>query len=226
MLYNDSMLDQGVQLPGWPFLSGYLVHFQDALQFKGKFTDIYRMTQVRPKKYLGQHFLKDKNIARKITDSLTGHGGYTKLMEIGPGTGVLTGFLLAKPFEEVLLVEIDWESVIFLKENFTGSKLKIIENDFLKLHLPDYIPHTVGVIGNFPYNISSQIFFKILENKDQVPEVVCMIQKEVAERICAGHGNKTYGILSVLLQAFFDVKVAFSKYLPKYSCPPQKWNPL
>ncbi len=191
------------------------------LQFNVKFTDIYSMMDVRPKKYLGQHFLRDKNIAKKIVESLIGHGHYQQLIEIGPGTGILTNFLLAKPHQEILLVEIDRESVRYLQENYQQNQFSIIEKDFLKIDLTAIVPEKAGIIGNFPYNISSQIFFKILENKNLIPEVVCMIQKEVAERICAPHGNKTYGILSVLIQAFYDVKILFKVPAHVFFPPPK-----
>ncbi len=166
------------------------------------------MTIVRAKKNLGQHFLKDKNIAQKIVESLsTSPNG--NVLEIGPGMGVLTQFLLEKSYQ-TYVVEIDTESVEYLQNHFPQLQERIISGDFLRLNLQKYFSGPFAIIGNFPYNISSQIFFKVLENREQIPEVVGMIQKEVAERIAAPHGSKTYGILSVLLQAFYDIEYLFT----------------
>ena len=164
------------------------------------------MKPVRPKKNLGQHFLHDQNIARKIVDSL----GTTvpNVLEVGPGTGILTRFLLERPELKLRVIEIDTESVEYLQLNYPG--LKIYSEDFLRFNTSHAFDGKFSIIGNFPYNISSQIFFRILEMKDVVPEVVGMIQKEVAERIAAGPGSKTYGILSVLLQAFYDIEYLFT----------------
>lgn len=163
---------------------------------------------VKPKKHLGQHFLKDRNIASKIAGSLKGEG-YDVLIEIGPGTGVLSEFLKASE-KKLLLVEVDRESVEYLLNEGGFEEEQVLHNDFLKLGLEQVVSGPVGIIGNFPYNISSQIFFKILEHRKQVKEVVCMIQKEVGRRIASGPGSKSYGILSVLLQAFFDIKYLFT----------------
>ena len=165
------------------------------------------MRRVRPKKYLGQHFLKDVNIARKIASSLSGEG-YTSVLEIGPGMGILTGFLLERRFPDFRVIEIDNESVDYLKSNLPGLE-KIIRGDFLTFDLIKYFEGKLAIIGNFPYNISSQIFFKILNHRDRVAEVCGMLQKEVASRICAPPGSKTYGILSVLLQAFYSAEYLF-----------------
>jgi 16S rRNA (adenine1518-N6/adenine1519-N6)-dimethyltransferase len=162
---------------------------------------------VRPKKSLGQHFLKDKNIASKISNCIEGNP--SQVIEIGPGMGILTQFLSAK-YKNLFVVEIDKESVDYLTSMQILPKEKIICADFLKINFPDYFQEKSTIIGNFPYNISSQIFFKILENRQQVTQVVCMIQKEVAERISSGPGNKTYGILSVFLQAYYDIKYIFT----------------
>ncbi len=162
---------------------------------------------VRPKKSLGQHFLNDHNIARKIVDGILGNPEL--VMEIGPGTGVLTRYFAEKKFN-FKVVEIDKESVAYLKSNLQISDDKIIEGDFLQLDLEKLFPLQYAIIGNFPYNISSQIFFKVLENRQYVTQVVCMIQKEVAERLAATPGSKTYGILSVLLQAFYEIKYLFT----------------
>ncbi len=161
---------------------------------------------VRPKKHLGQHFLRDPNIARKIVDSLTEDGD---VLEVGPGTGVLTGMLLDRPGIHLRVVEIDPESVLHLRENFPALSGKILEADILEMELTSVFEEKFSVIGNFPYNISSQIFFSILRHRDHVRQVVCMVQKEVADRIASPPGNKTYGILSVLLQAFFDIEILF-----------------
>jgi len=162
---------------------------------------------VRPKKSLGQHFLNDQNIARKIAESIEGQP--QMVLEIGPGMGVLTKFLKEK-HDNLKVVEIDKESVGYLITNLLLPEEKIISGDFLQLDLSEHCPDNYCIIGNFPYNISSQIFFKILEERNHVTQTVCMIQKEVAERIAAPSGSKTYGILSVLLQAFFDIKYLFT----------------
>ena len=159
------------------------------------------MNSVRPKKHLGQHFLKDENIARKIVNSLGPE--VQNVLEVGPGMGVLTKNLILKEFKDLRVAEIDEESVIYLTTHF--PELKIISGDFLKLDLNDMFTGKFAIIGNFPYNISSQIFFKVLEHRDLVDEVVGMVQKEVAERIAAPPGSKTYGILSVLLQAWYKI---------------------
>jgi 16S rRNA (adenine1518-N6/adenine1519-N6)-dimethyltransferase len=167
------------------------------------------MTYVRAKKSLGQHFLKDQNIARKIVSNLI-TDGIDKVLEIGPGMGILTRYLLENKDHTTYVVEIDNESIEYLQTNFPKLKDRIIAGNFLDLNLKEFSDRPFVVIGSFPYNISSQIFFKILENKDQIPQVVGMIQKEVAERIAAPPGSKTYGILSVLLQAFYDIKYLFT----------------
>ena len=179
------------------------------------------MHGVRPKKFLGQHFLMDQNIALKIVRSLSGEDPNQIVVEIGPGTGVLTNLLLERKFFTLYLIEIDRESVQFLRQSITDSGVKIIEEDFLKLDLNRIAGSRFSIIGNFPYNISSQIFFKILENVARIDEVVCMVQKEVAERICAEHGNKIYGILSVLLGAYYNREMLF-KVPPGVFNPPPK----
>jgi 16S rRNA (adenine1518-N6/adenine1519-N6)-dimethyltransferase len=173
--------------------------------------------KVRPKKSLGQHFLNDQRIAEKIVDALTISSG-EPVLEIGPGTGVLTQFLKTRKVD-LKVIEIDRDSVAFLKQHYPD--LAIIEGDFLRIDLQNIFSGKFAIIGNFPYNISSQIFFKILEHRDQVDEVVCMLQKEVADRLAAGHGNKTYGILSVLLQAYYDIRFLF-KVPPGVFTPPPK----
>lgn len=177
------------------------------------------MGRVYPKKNLGQHFLKDKNIAFKIAASLTGEG-YKSVLEVGPGTGMLTGYLAERNFPDFRVIELDNESVHYLKENFPRLK-EIIRGDFLTLNIEACFPGKLAVIGNFPYNISSQIFFKVLKHKDKIIELTGMIQKEVAERICASPGSRTYGILSVLLQAYYHTEYLFT--VPEYVfSPPPK----
>jgi 16S rRNA (adenine1518-N6/adenine1519-N6)-dimethyltransferase len=175
---------------------------------------------VRAKKYLGQHFLTDKNIARKIVESLDSELP-GNLLEIGPGTGILTDLLIQKTGIVFFAVEIDDESVIYLNEKYPFLGNRLIHSDFLKLDIPSLFPVGVGIIGNFPYNISTQIFFKVFENRSNIPVVVGMVQKEVAVRICSGPGSKNYGILSVLLQAFYDIKFLFSVPPQVFSPPPK-----
>ncbi len=162
---------------------------------------------VKPKKHLGQHFLADRNIAGKIAGSLQ-HSG--NVLEIGPGKGMLTGFLYERYKQDLAVVEIDIESVEYLKSHKILSAENIIEGDFLKMSDGDLPEGDFALIGNLPYNIGSPVFFRLLELRDRIPEAVFMIQKEVAERICAPHGSKTYGILSVLLQAFYKTTYLFT----------------
>ncbi|NPA37364.1 MAG: 16S rRNA (adenine(1518)-N(6)/adenine(1519)-N(6))-dimethyltransferase RsmA [Chlorobi bacterium] len=177
------------------------------------------MSRVRAKKHLGQHFLTDRNIARKIVEGLKEVTGI--VLEVGPGMGVLTEFLFEKYGKSLYLSEIDNESVEYLKKHFPELKENIIEGDFLKEDLKSRFNSKVSVIGNFPYNISSQIFFKILDNRNNIPQVVGMIQKEVAERIAAKPGSKIYGILSVLLKAFYDIEYMFTVNENVFSPPPK-----
>jgi len=175
---------------------------------------------VKPKKHLGQHFLKDKNIAGKIADCLSGN--YHTVCEIGPGTGILTSALLErKELEKLVLVEIDEESVDYLQAHFSDPRLEILQADFLKLDVQKIASGPFALIGNYPYNISSQIFFKALENRDRIPEIAGMIQKEVAERIIAKPGTKTYGILSVLLQTWYDISYCFTVNEQVFFPPPK-----
>ena len=161
------------------------------------------MKNVRPKKKLGQHFLTDLNIAEKIADLLE-FENYQKVLEIGHGTGVLTQFLIPKT-NALHLVEIDQESIQFLQTNYSSEEIHLIEADFLKLDLNRiFSSEPFAIIGNFPYNISSQIVFKVLENRIQIPFFAGMFQKEVAERICEPPGSKKYGILSVLSQLYYE----------------------
>lgn len=179
------------------------------------------MDKVRAKKHLGQHFLNDESIAKNIADSLT-NNGYKKVLEIGPGMGVLTKYLLEKKDLTTYVVEIDTESVEYLQAHYLKLSDKIFEKDFLKHNWTDVFKNEqFAIIGNFPYNISSQILFKTLEMKDQVPEFSGMFQKEVAERACATHGNKTYGIVSVLVQAFYDTEYLFTVSENVFTPPPK-----
>jgi 16S rRNA (adenine1518-N6/adenine1519-N6)-dimethyltransferase len=176
------------------------------------------MKQVRAKKHLGQHFLTDLTIAQRIVDSLSGG---LPVIEVGPGMGVLTQYLVQKPDMDLKLIEIDTESVEYLHAHYPALKNRIIEGDFLRLELTELFPEPFAVIGNFPYNISSQIFFKVLDYRNQIPEVVGMLQKEVAERLAAPPGSKTYGILSVLLQAWYNVEYLFTVDEHVFSPPPK-----
>uniref|UniRef100_UPI00404ACD2A 16S rRNA (adenine(1518)-N(6)/adenine(1519)-N(6))- dimethyltransferase RsmA n=1 Tax=Flavobacterium sp. TaxID=239 RepID=UPI00404ACD2A len=167
------------------------------------------MEQVRAKKHLGQHFLKDESIAKNIADSLS-YQGYDTVLEIGPGMGVLTQFILPKPVD-TFVIEIDRDSVAYLEKNYPVLAGKIISEDFLKYDIQSYFyPKQFAIIGNFPYNISTQIVFKMLEMRKFVPEFSGMFQKEVAQRICEKKGTKTYGILSVLVQAFYEATYLFT----------------
>ena len=194
------------------------------------------MTEVRAKKALGQHFLTDQKVARAIVDALkipgqagndgalscpapTGHP--FPVLEVGPGMGVLTQYLLEREDIDLRLIEIDTESVEYLLTHFQGMQGRLMEGDFLRLRLEKLFPGQFGIIGNFPYNISSQIFFKVLDYKDSIPEVVGMVQKEVAERIACPPGSKTYGILSVLLQAWYDIEYLFTVGSGCFAPPPK-----
>ena len=178
------------------------------------------MGLVKPKKFLGQHFLKDLGIAQDIADTVDACPDLP-ILEVGPGMGVLTQFLMKKQ-REVKVVELDFESVAYLKENFSALDGNIIEYDFLKLKLENLFEGKPFVLtGNYPYNISSQIFFKMLDYKDLIPCCTGMIQKEVAERIAAGPGSKTYGILSVLIQAWYRVEYLFTVHEHVFNPPPK-----
>jgi len=175
---------------------------------------------VRAKKFLGQHFLKDESIANKIADSLSLEG-YQHILEIGPGMGMLTKYLLKKS-KTIWVVEIDRESIAYLKTHYLHLSERIIEEDFLKMDLSTYFKdQPLAIIGNFPYNISSQIVFKAIENREKIPEFSGMFQKEVAQRICGKPGNKTYGILSVLTQAFYDAEYLFTVAPSVFNPPPK-----
>lgn len=176
--------------------------------------------KVRAKKHLGQHFLNDESIAKRIADGLTWEA-YNQVLEIGPGMGVLTKYILQAK-KQISVVEIDTESVEYLREHYQSfySDFKIYEEDFLNMNF-DKFPEPIAVLGNFPYNISTQIIFKVLEERENVPEVVGMFQKEVAERIAAPKGNKIYGILSVLAQAYYEVEYLFTVNENVFTPPPK-----
>ena len=181
------------------------------------------MTEVRAKKALGQHFLTDLNIARKICDSLSGGTSSVPcpVLEVGCGMGVLTQFLLRRDDVVTWGAEIDSESVAYLHAHYPEFAPRLIEGDFLRMNLRERFPEGLRIIGNFPYNISSQIFFKVLENRDLVPECVGMIQKEVAVRLAEPPGSKEYGILSVLLQAWYDIEYLFTVNETVFNPPPK-----
>lgn len=176
---------------------------------------------VRAKKKLGQHFLKNEDIAQKIVESLSRTSEYRFVLEVGPGMGVLTKYLLTHSNYETYVIDIDKESIAYLKVNFPSLEKRIIDGDFLKLDFDALFSEPFAVIGNFPYNISTEILFKILDHKNKVPEVVGMFQKEVAERIAAKPRNKTYGITSVLLQAFYDIDYLFTVGENEFIPPPR-----
>ncbi|MBK9175047.1 MAG: ribosomal RNA small subunit methyltransferase A [Flavobacteriales bacterium] len=177
------------------------------------------MTGVRAKKHLGQHFLKEEAIAQRVAEGLTGHGGYTHVVEVGPGTGALTKYLLKREEFTTTCFEVDRESVPYLRDHFPGIDVR--EEDFLRMDPSTITNGPFAVVGNFPYNISTQIVFKVLEHRDQATELVGMFQKEVADRIRAPHGSKTYGITSVLVQAFFDVELLFHVEPGSFIPPPK-----
>ena len=177
------------------------------------------MRLVKPKKSLGQHFLKDLQIARRIAETLDAYKG-TPVLEIGPGMGVLTQFLL-EAGHDLKVVELDRESVDYLQQNFPALEGRILGEDFLKLDLHQLYEGPFCVIGNYPYNISSQIFFKVLDYKEQVPCCSGMLQKEVAERLASQPGKKAYGILSVLLQAWYDIEYLFTVHENVFDPPPK-----
>ena len=174
---------------------------------------------VRAKKNLGQHFLVDTSIAHNIVNSLS--GDYLDVLEVGPGMGALTSILLENDVYRLHVVEIDQESVAYLEQHLPQLRGRIWQENFLKMDFDKIFSQPFAIIGNFPYNISSQILFKILDEKDKVPEVIVMFQKEVAERIASAAGNKSYGILSVLLQAFYDIEYLFTVHENAFNPPPK-----
>ena len=175
------------------------------------------MKEVKAKKFLGQHFLTDESIAVRIVESLSGQT--SNVIEIGPGMGVLTKYLIKKPELNFHVIEIDCESVAWLHEYY--PTLDVIEGDFLKLDLSALFHDSFAIVGNFPYNISSQILFRLFECRNQAVELVGMFQKEVAERVSAGPGSKTYGILSVLLSAFYNIEYLFTVSEHVFNPPPK-----
>lgn len=177
------------------------------------------MFSVKAKKNFGQHFLKDENIANRVSETLNDFPTLP-VLEVGAGTGMLTKFLLKRGID-LKVVEIDIESIDYLNEHFPELEGRIIQKDFLKLNLSDYFDTEFCVIGNYPYNISSQIFFKVLDNKDSIPFCSGMIQKEVAERMVASPGSKTYGILSVLMQVWYDIEYLFTVNEHAFIPPPK-----
>lgn len=176
--------------------------------------------KVRPKKFLGQHFLHDQGIAKRIVDSLQPTPGEA-VLEIGPGMGVLTKYLQENTTIDLKVIEIDRDSVAYLGEHYPSLHGRIVSADFLKVDIDTIFPGAFSIIGNFPYNISSQIFFRVLDERQRVREVVCMLQKEVAERLAEPPGSKTYGILSVLLQAYYKITLLF-KVPPGVFTPPPR----
>ena len=178
------------------------------------------MRKVRAKKNLGQHFLKDENIAANIANGFVADAP-NLILEIGPGMGILTRHLLKRPYADVHVVEIDHESVDFLKAEMPMLDGRIIEGDFLKLNLQTLFNQPIAVAGNFPYNISSQILFKIIDNRQMIPQMVGMFQKEVAERVASAPGSKAYGILSVLLQAYYKIDYLFTVHENVFDPPPK-----
>jgi len=180
------------------------------------------MKRVKPKKHLGQHFLTDERIATDIAEAITLHNGVNRVLEIGPGTGILTRALQKRNFAELKIIEIDLESIAFLHENHPEISAHIIPGDFLKIPLePIFSGEKYIVAGNFPYNISSQILFRLFENRELIPELVGMFQREVARRIASGPGSKEYGILSVLLQIYYDVDYLFTVDEDVFDPPPK-----
>lgn len=177
---------------------------------------------VRAKKALGQHFLKDEDIAQRIVESLiVDDSSKSDVLEVGPGTGVLTKYLINRSDINLKLVEIDTESIQFLKDTYPEISPSLYENDFLRMDLKLLFQNNFYIIGNFPYNISSQIFFKVLDYRDSIPQVVGMVQKEVAERLASPPGNKAYGILSVLLQAWYSIEYLFTVNEYVFTPPPK-----
>jgi 16S rRNA (adenine1518-N6/adenine1519-N6)-dimethyltransferase len=179
------------------------------------------MSVVRAKKHLGQHFLTDKNIATRIVDGLRPDGRYQQVLEVGPGMGILSDILLQRDSYETYLIDIDTESYEFLQKKYPQLGSRLLNADFLELDFQQLFQQPFAIIGNFPYNISSQILFKVLDNRQQVVEVVGMFQKEVAERCTAKAGSKEYGIISVFLQAYYKVEYLFTVKAGAFNPPPK-----
>lgn len=180
------------------------------------------MSTVRAKKHLGQHFLTDKNICKKIADQFRYHQDCKRALEIGPGTGALTEFLLQQPETDLSVIDVDIESIEYLKKHFPTLEGKIYKKDFLRVDLEELMgTEPFAVVGNFPYNISSQILFRCLDYRNQIPEIMGMFQKEVAVRVAEKPGSKQYGIMSVLLQAFYDIEYCFTVDEHVFNPPPK-----
>ncbi len=179
------------------------------------------MSSVRAKKHLGQHFLTDKNIAAKIVNSLVRTNEYRQVLEVGPGMGILSDYLLGNTALDTFLIDLDGESVVYLRQKYPELGERLIQGDFLELDFDRIFEPKMAVMGNFPYNISSQILFKVLDNRQRVIELVGMFQKEVAERCTAKPGNKVYGILSVFLQAYYQVEYLFTVKAGVFNPPPK-----
>ena len=179
------------------------------------------MKSVTPKKSLGQHFLKDSAIASRIVDALTLPHGCSSVLEVGPGMGILTDFLFDRKDIKTKIIDIDRESADFLLEKYPEHKNDIINNDFLIIDLEKIFENDFAIIGNFPYNISTQILFKVLDHRSKIPEVVGMFQKEVAERIAGEPGGREYGILSVFMQAWYDVSIIMTLNQDDFTPPPK-----
>jgi 16S rRNA (adenine1518-N6/adenine1519-N6)-dimethyltransferase len=180
------------------------------MKYSNKYKSEYKKTEVTAKKHLGQHFLNDETIAENIVNALKTTQSYKKVLEVGPGMGVLTKYLIKNAAYETHIIDIDTESITYLEKHFPELTGRIISGDFLQLNLQEYFNEPYAIIGNFPYNISSQILFNVIDNKEYVPELVGMFQKEVAERIASKPKKKAYGILSVLLQAYYDIEYLFT----------------
>jgi len=179
------------------------------------------MNSVRAKKHLGQHFLNDKNAAQRIVEALDTSLGFNQVLEVGPGMGILSDFLLQETAYQTFLIDVDDESIVYLANKYPELGDRLIHGDFLALDFAKHFEEKIAVIGNFPYNISSQILFKILEERQRVVQMVGMFQKEVAERCVAKPGNKEYGILSVFLQAYYDVEYLFTVKAGAFNPPPK-----
>ncbi|MBB5624162.1 16S rRNA (adenine1518-N6/adenine1519-N6)-dimethyltransferase [Pedobacter cryoconitis] len=179
------------------------------------------MSLVRAKKHLGQHFLTDKKIAAKIVDGLVHTDQYSQVLEVGPGMGILSDILLERKDLETFMIDIDVESYHFLNDKYPQMGERLINGDFLKMDLKKVFSGKYAIIGNFPYNISSQILFKVLEHRENVVEMVGMFQKEVAERCASKSGTKDYGILSVLIQAYYNIDYLFSVKPGTFNPPPK-----
>ena len=184
-----------------------------------KTEDRRQKSEVRPKKALGQHFLTDQNIARKIVEQLS--PDVETVVEVGAGTGVLTQYMVDDLHDKFYVIEIDHESIEYLQKHFPSLGDHLIQGDFLRTDLSQYGQQHLAIIGNFPYNISSQIFFQVLKYKEHIVEVVGMVQKEMAERMAAKEGSKTYGILSVLMQAWYDIDYLFTVHENVFNPPPK-----